>query len=176
VQAKLPLHGANLFPEEPADLKPLVLGWQAQMEKLGNHVLAAIAESLGLDRSHFRSTICRQHLGLLRLFHYPAEENPDPSLWAVGEHTDYGLITLLLPTDKGLQVQTKQGQWIDVDPIPGTFIVNIGDILERITGGLYKSTPHRARNTQGRSRYAIPYFFDPDWDAELKELKLEVSE
>jgi isopenicillin N synthase-like dioxygenase len=139
-------------------------------------VLAAIAESLGLDRSHFRSTICRQHLGLLRLFHYPAEENPDPSLWAVGEHTDYGLITLLLPTDKGLQVQTKQGEWIDVDPIPGTFIVNIGDILERITGGLYKSTPHRARNTQGRSRYAIPYFFDPDWDAELKELKLEVSE
>lgn len=145
------------------------------MERLGNFVLEAIADSLGLYRSHFRTSICKQHLGLLRLFHYPAEEKPDPSLWAVGEHTDYGLITLLLPTDKGLQVQTKQGVWIDVDPIPGTFVVNIGDILERITGGLYKSTPHRARNTQGRSRYAIPYFFDPDWDAELGELNLEVS-
>lgn len=83
---------------------------------------------------------------------------------------------MLLPTDKGLQVQTKHGVWIDVDPIPGTFIVNIGDILERITGGLYKSTPHRARSTQGRSRYSVPYFFDPDWEAELKVLDFPVSE
>lgn len=176
VQAKIPLHGPNLFPEEPVELKNLILTWQKQMEQLGYHILAAIAESLGLDADHFRKTICKEHLGLLRIFHYPAEKEHDPSLWAVGEHTDYGLITMLLPTDKGLQVKTKQGVWIDVDPIPGTFVVNIGDILERITGGLYKSTPHRARNTQGTSRYSVPYFFDPDWDAELKVLNIAVSE
>jgi isopenicillin N synthase-like dioxygenase len=113
---------------------------------------------------------------LLRLFHYPADNNTDPSLWAVGEHTDYGLITILLITDKGLQVKSKQNEWINIDPIPGTFVVNIGDILERITGGLYKSTPHRAKNTQGVSRYSIPYFFDPDWDAEISVMEFKVTE
>lgn len=113
---------------------------------------------------------------MLRLFHYPVDNRADPSLWAVGEHTDYGLITMLLISDKGLEVKNKKDEWIKIDPIKDTFVINIGDILERITGGLYKSTPHRARNTQGQSRYSIPYFFDPDWDSEIKVLDIKVSE
>lgn len=146
------------------------------MTELGYHVLSAIAESLGLEKNYFRNTICKDHLGVFRLFHYPIDDKEDPEIWAVGEHTDYGLITMLLTTDKGLQVKSKKNEWIDVDPIPGTFVINIGDILERITGGLYKSTPHRARNTQGKSRYSVPYFFDPDWDSEIKLLEIKVSE
>ena len=99
------------------------------MIELGYHVLSAIAESLGLEKDYFRNTICKDHLGVFRLFHYPIDDKADPELWAVGEHTDYGLITLLLTTDKGLQVKSKQNEWIDVDPIPGTFVINIGDIL-----------------------------------------------
>ena len=60
--------------------------------------------------------------------------------------------------------------------MPGTFVVNIGDILERMTNGLYQSTPHRVRNTEGRSRYSVPYFYDADWDAPILELDLKVSE
>lgn len=63
-----------------------------------------------------------------------------------------------------------------MNPLPNAFVVNIGDILEKMTRGLYKSTPHRARNVLTRSRYAIPYFYDPDWNAEIRELALEVSE
>lgn len=78
------------------------------MTELGHYVLSAIAESLGLHKDYFKTTICKNHLGLLRIFHYPVDNNADPSLWAVGEHTDYGLITMLLITDKGLQVKNKQ--------------------------------------------------------------------
>lgn len=104
----------------------------------------------------------------MRIFHYPFEENADPDLWAVGEHTDYGLLTILMISDKGLQVKNVKDQWIDIEPIPNTFVINIGDILEKMTRGLYKSTPHRAKNTQGKSRYAIPYFYDPGWDQEIR--------
>ena len=84
----------------------------------------------------------------MRLFHYPRDDKQDPDIWSVGEHTDYGLLTILMVSDKGLQVRYRRtDEWISVDPMPGTFVVNIGDILERMTNGLYQSTPHRVRNT-----------------------------
>ena len=79
-------------------------------------------------------------------------------------------------SDKGLEVKNRKGEWVKVNPIPNTFVINIGDILQKMTRGLYKSTPHRARNTQNISRYSIPYFYDPGWDAEIKQLELKVSE
>jgi isopenicillin N synthase-like dioxygenase len=69
-----------------------------------------------------------------------------------------------MTSDKGLQVKDRNGKWINVDPIRDTFIINVGDTLEKMTKGLYKSTIHRVRNTQGVSRYSIPVFFDPGWD------------
>lgn len=127
--------------------------------------MQAIAESLHLDREYFENTICKQHTGLLRIFHYPIDKNDRPELWAVGEHTDYGLLTILMISDKGLQVKNIKNEWVNVDPIPNTFVINIGDILEKMTRGLYKSTPHRAKNIQNKSRYSVPYFYDPDWNA-----------
>lgn len=100
----------------------------------------------------------------MRLFHYPPDDNSDPTLWAVGEHTDYGLLTLLLISDKGLQVKNRDNEWVHVEVVPNTFVVNIGDMTEKITRGLYKSSPHRVKNTLGKSRYSIPYFYDPGWD------------
>ena len=90
--------------------------------------------------------------------------------WGVGEHTDYGLLTLLAQDDLGgLQVKTTRG-WIDAPPIPGTLVCNIGDMLDRLTGGQYRSTPHRAKNISGRGRLSFPFFFDPDFEAEIRPL------
>jgi isopenicillin N synthase-like dioxygenase len=73
-------------------------------------------------------------------------------------------------------VKDVNDTWISIDPIPNTFVINIGDILEKMTRSLYKSTPHRVKNTLGKSRFSIPYFYDPGWDQEIKELDIKVSE
>src|SRR5690606_21542799 len=88
--------------------------------------------------------------------------------WGVGEHTDYGLLTILLQDQiGGLQVRTPDG-WVDAAPVPGTFICNIGDMLERMTGGWYRSTAHRVvRNTSGQDRLSFPLFFDPNYFAQV---------
>src|SRR5439155_5219325 len=90
----------------------------------------------------------------------------------VGEHTDYGLLTLLRQDDVGgLQVKTASG-WIEAPPVPGSFVCNIGDMLDRMTGGFYRSTPHRVRlNTSGRDRLSFPLFLDPDFDARIEPIE-----
>ncbi len=88
----------------------------------------------------------------------------------VGEHTDYGLLTLLLQdANGGLQVRTRDG-WIEAPPLEGTFVCNIGDMLDKLTGGQYRSTPHRVRNRSGNERLSFPFFFDPGWDSEVPPL------
>ena len=80
-----------------------------------------------------------------------------------------GLTLLLQDTVPGLQVRTPQG-WIDAPPLPGTLVCNIGDMLDRLTGGVYRSTPHRVLNASGRERYSFPLFFDPDFSARVTPL------
>jgi isopenicillin N synthase-like dioxygenase len=106
---------------------------------------------------------------LFRIFHYPPSP-PRSGGWGVGEHTDYGLLTLLAQDDSGgLQVAAPEG-WIDAPPIPGTLVCNIGDMLDRLTGGWYRSTPHRVRNLSGHGRLSFPFFLDPGFDAEVPPL------
>ncbi|KAJ9523573.1 hypothetical protein QJQ45_007254 [Haematococcus lacustris] len=106
---------------------------------------------------------------LFRIFSYPVgklQAEDGQACWGVGEHTDYGLLTLLFQdTTGGLQVKNRANVWVEAPPLPATFIVNLGDMLEVMTAGLYRSTPHRARNTSGRPRLSFPFFFDPAWDA-----------
>ena len=90
----------------------------------------------------------------------------------MGEHTDYGLLTLLKQDEAGgLQVRAEAG-WLDAPPLPGTFVCNLGDMLERMTGGHTRSTPHRVRNLAGRNRLSFPFFFDPAFDAEIRPIAL----
>ncbi len=94
--------------------------------------------------------------------------------WGVGEHTDYGVLTILKQDEVGgLQVRTSGG-WIAAPPVPGSFVCNIGDMLDRMTRGLYRSTPHRVLNRSGRARFSFPFFFDPGWDAEVEPIEAEV--
>jgi isopenicillin N synthase-like dioxygenase len=171
VAAGWPLHGPNLFPDEALpSLRSTVLAWQRELEQLGHVVVRALAASLGLDVAFFERSLTRTPLCLFRLFHYPAPSPEQASAWGVGEHTDYGLLTLLKQDDcGGLEVKTRHG-WLAVPPTPGAFVCNLGDMLDRLTGGRYRSTPHRVRNTAGRSRYSWPFFFDPGFDAEVRPL------
>jgi len=167
VAAGLPLHGANLFPEDVPELKPAVLRFMDEATAAAHAIMEGVALSLGLDAQYFRRTYIAQPTLLFRVFEYPAG---DAENWGVGEHTDYGLLTLLAQDEHGgLQVRTPQG-WIDAPPIPGALVCNIGDMLDRLTGGLYKSTPHRVRNVSGKSRLSFPFFFDPGWNAEIVPL------
>jgi isopenicillin N synthase-like dioxygenase len=163
----LPLHGPNLFPRQVPALRPLVLAYLDELTRVAQEVLRGVALSLGLAEDYFAAGYTANPTVLFRIFHYPPADGPG---WGVGEHTDYGLLTLLLQDDNGgLQVHTPQG-WVDAPPLPDTFVCNIGDMLERLTNGWYRSTPHRVRNTSGRDRLSFPFFFDPDFSSPVPPL------
>jgi isopenicillin N synthase-like dioxygenase len=81
---------------------------------------------------------------------------------------------MLTVSDKGLEVKNVNNEWIEVHPIPGTFIINIGDMLQKVTKGLYKSTVHRVVCT-GKERYSMPYFYDPGWDERIVEIDFPMN-
>ena len=169
VQAGVPLHGANLFPSIDG-FQNTVLEYLDRLTQLGHALMRGIAISLGLQQEFFRDHLTADPILLFRIFHYPPLTDATSDLWSVGEHTDYGLLTILKQDQiGGLQVKS-QGQWIEAPPVAGSFVCNIGDVLDRMTGGLYRSTPHRVRNRGTQSRYSFPFFFDPGWDAEIKPI------
>jgi isopenicillin N synthase-like dioxygenase len=170
-RAGLPLHGPNLFPARPAGLRATVLEYLDAMTRLGHVMMHAFELALGLEHGWFDRTFTADPTILFRIFHYP----PLPprvagDAWSVGEHTDYGLLTILGQDDTGgLQVHAPEG-WIDVPAGRDAFVCNLGDMLERMTGGRYVSTPHRVRNTGDRSRLSFAFFFDPSWDAKVQRV------
>jgi isopenicillin N synthase-like dioxygenase len=137
-----------------------------QMTALGHLLMAGLARSLELDENYFAERLTGNPLTLFRIFNYPATVNRQES-WGVGEHTDYGVLTILKQDEAGgLQVKSKS-RWIDAPPLDGSFICNIGDMLDRLTGGLYRSTPHRVQNPSPHDRLSFPFFFDPNFNAEV---------
>jgi isopenicillin N synthase-like dioxygenase len=170
VQAGTPLHGPNLFPDEPAGFRETVLDYMAALTRLGHRLMAGLALSLDLEESYFADRYTGEPLTLFRVFNYPPPA--DPELWGVGEHTDYGLLTILLQDDAGgLEVRSRT-EWISAPPVPGSFVCNIGDMLDRMTKGLFRSTPHRVRNPAPRDRLSFPFFFDPNFFARVQPIDL----
>jgi isopenicillin N synthase-like dioxygenase/3-hydroxyisobutyrate dehydrogenase-like beta-hydroxyacid dehydrogenase len=171
VHAGWPLHGHNLFPAEPAGLRETVLAYLDALTQLGHALMRGLALSLGLEAEYFAEHGTRDPLVLFRIFNYPSRPATPDVRWGVGEHTDYGLLTILRQDDVGgLEIKTASG-WIAAPPIAGSFVCNIGDMLDRMTGGLYKSTPHRVTlNTSGRDRISLPFFFDPNFAARIQSV------
>lgn len=168
VRAGLPLHGPNQFPLRPADLGPAVLEWMEQLTAVGRAVLSGIAVSFGLER-HWFDRWCADPTVLFRIFHYPPPAPGFAGRWGVAEHTDYGFLTLLVQDDTGgLEVRVED-RWVPVPPTPDAIVCNLGDMLERVTGGRFRSTSHRVRLPE-RDRYSFPLFLDPGWDAEVTPL------
>ncbi|MBC7937209.1 MAG: isopenicillin N synthase family oxygenase [Rhizobacter sp.] len=169
VIAGLPLHGANLFPAGIPGFAETVLEYMAIVTRLGHLVMKAISLSLQLPEDYFYEKYNQDPLILFRIFHYPPKASSNQQ-WGVGEHTDYGLLTILKQdTVGGLQVKSGN-DWIDAPPIDNSFVCNIGDMLDRMTGGLYRSTPHRVINESGRDRYSFPLFFDPGFDTQIERI------
>ena len=159
VVAGTPMHGPNLFPDRPEGFREAVLEFMAALTGLGHRLMAGLALSLGLEESYFADHGTDEPLTLFRIFNYPPPA--DTSLWGVGEHTDYGMLTILLQDDAGgLEVKSRS-HWVPAPPVPGSFVCNIGDMLDRMSGGLFRSTPHRVRNPAPRDRLSFPFFFDP---------------
>lgn len=172
VQAGVLMHGRNLFPNLP-QFRETVLDYMQAMTQLGHILMSGIALSLGLDAAYFHDRYTADPFVLFRIFNYPADPDPNSPQWGVGEHTDYGLLTILKQDDAGgLQVKSKAG-WIDAPPIPNSFVCNIGDMLDRLTGGYYRSTPHRVRNRAGHDRLSFPFFFDPGFSALVKPIEFD---
>jgi isopenicillin N synthase-like dioxygenase len=172
VASGTPMHGANLFPAGMPDLRDAVLQYMDAMTRLGHALMEGIALSLGLAATYFFDRYTSEPLTLFRIFNYPgdaAAPGEEPR-WGVGEHTDYGLLTILKQdATGGLQVKS-QGGWIAAPPIEGAFLCNIGDMLDRMTAGLYRSTPHRVQNVTRRDRLSFPFFFDPNFNARIEPI------
>lgn len=169
VVKKLPLHGKNLFPSGMPEFQKTVLEYMGAMTVLCHALMRGISLSLDLDENYFHDHFTKDPLTLFRIFNYP---KPQDDGWGVGEHTDYGVLTVLLQdTNGGLEVKSKSG-WVAAPPIPGTFVCNIGDMLDRMTRGLYRSTPHRVKNKSGKDRVSFPFFFDPGFHTLVKPLPL----
>ncbi len=174
VAAGLPLHGPNQWPVAPSALRPMLTEYLTAVELVGHHLTRAISIGLGLGPNTLTEHWFRDPVVLLRLFRYPPAASTAPD-HGVGEHTDYGFLTMLWQDQLGgLEVRTDTG-WVSVAPDPHVFVCNIGDMLERLTAGRYRSTPHRVRSPGDGDRISIPFFFDPDWDAPIAALPLPDS-
>jgi isopenicillin N synthase-like dioxygenase len=175
VESGTPMHGPNLFPDISL-FRETVLAYISAMTSLGHTLMKGIALSLGLNEFYFAERYTCDPLILFRIFNYPSNQCAEQTQrWGVGEHTDYGLLTILKQDRTGgLQVRSRTG-WIDAPPIPGSFVCNIGDMLDRMTAGLYRSTPHRVKSPVEQDRLSFPFFFDPNFNAEVKAIDLERS-
>jgi isopenicillin N synthase-like dioxygenase len=138
VLAGTPLHRPNLFPAEVEGYREAVLEYMAALTGLGHLLMAGLALCLDLEESDFADHGTAEPLTLFRIFNYPPPA--DPNLWGVGEHADYGLLTILLHDDAGGQEVKSRSRWVSAPPVPGSFVCNIGDMLDRMTGG--SSAPH----------------------------------
>ena len=167
-----PLHGRNLFPAGIPELRDAVLGYMSAVTRLGHALMEGIALSLGLESTYFADRYTSDPLVLFRIFNYPGDPSApgEEPRWGVGEHTDYGLLTILKQDQTGgLQVKSHS-RWIAAPPIEGAFLCNIGDMLDRMTAGLYRSTPHRVQNVTRRDRLSFPFFFDPNFNARIEPI------
>jgi isopenicillin N synthase-like dioxygenase len=161
VAAGTPLHGPNRWPAEHPWLKESIEAYRTEVLELGRRLLRLFALSLDMPEQFFVPHADKPMMGT-RLFHYPpAPPITDENAFGAAPHTDYGMITLLVQDPiGGLELQTRSGEWIAAPYVPGTFVINLGDLFKVWTNDVYVSNKHRVVNRSGRERYSIPTFFN----------------
>ena len=155
---------ANQWPSGLPGFREIVVGYCAAMERLAQQLVRLYARALGLPAQYF-DTAFEEPQYKLRMTHYPFQPDPPDDEFGIAPHTDTSFLTLLAPNAvPGLAIRTQSGAWIDAPAIPGAFVVNGGQLLQRWTNDVFLATPHRAVNRTGGERYALAFFCDANID------------
>ena len=164
----------NQWPASLLHMRNTITAAIGALSHLTQQLLCSFAQGLKLPADAFQPWLQPQPIYNLRLLHYPSDHQRDCSnTFGIAPHSDYGLITLVAQEKvSGLQVRTPCGtDWIDVEPIPGSLVLNTADSLTRLTNGRLLSTPHRVINSTKKERYSAAFFLSPALDVPLKPLK-----
>jgi isopenicillin N synthase-like dioxygenase len=175
-ERETPFFRDNIWPDKPAEMRPVFEAYYREMETLSTRILEIFAAALGLPQKYFADKNDR-HLSHLVINHYPAQVTaPKPNQIRAGAHTDFGDLTILYPDAKigGLQVCDSAGVWRDVSAPPEAFIVNLGDLMAQWSNGQWISSLHRVVNPPAelanQARQSLVFFHQPNWHAEIRAL------
>jgi len=172
-----PFFGPNQMPSALPQFEKVAEAYHSAVLALAKKLIGAIALSLGLPQDYFEH-LQRKPITIQRILHYPPQVGKvSQEEIGIGAHTDYGFLTVLSQDAVGgLQVRNRAGEWVTAPPVEGTFIVNIGDLVQTLTNDRYTSTMHRVINTSVLERYSIPFFIDLDFDAIVEPVPTCVNE
>lgn len=170
----------NLWPSEVPEFRAAALALYRALDQLGARLLSAIALDLGLERDWFANKVNHGN-SILRPIHYPPIAHAPEGAVRAARHEDINLITLLIGSkEQGLEILTRDQRWVPVSTLPGTIVVNVGDMLQRLTNHVYASTTHRVVNPPGEAarqpRYSIPFFLHPNPDFVIETLPQCISD
>jgi len=159
------LYGVNIWPESQPEFRDAMLNYNEHVMALGRKLFSAFALALDQDEDFFAPMITKPTM-VQRIVYYPSQDGPiSEDQIGIGAHSDYECFTILAQHEvPALQVLNSAGEWIAAPPIPGTFVVNIGDQMARWSNDVFASTVHRAINTTGKARYSIPFFLGVNYD------------
>jgi isopenicillin N synthase-like dioxygenase len=163
-----PLYGMNKWPAEMPSFKTRTMAYFAAMRPLAHRMVSVIATSLGLADDYFAADFSEPTI-TLRLIRYPTRDGAEDNQFGFAPHIDTSFLTLLAQSAlPGLEVRTREGDWIRPSAIPGTFVVNTGEMLSRYSNDRYIPTPHRVVNANNTLRHAVPFFYGPGLDATIR--------
>jgi len=171
--AWLRLRGPNQWPARLPELRAAVLAWMHAMDRVGLAVLRALALGLGQPIAHFDSVVLPRGDPHLKIIRYPSQPAGVASEQGVGMHHDSGLVSFVLQDEVGGLEVELDGRVVAAEPKRGTYVVNLGEMLQSATNGFLKATPHRVRSpASGRERISVAYFFHPRLDASFAPIDL----
>lgn len=175
VQRGIPLLGPNNWPESFPELQAALYNYFLSSFDCGDRLLRAIAVSLNMDPDFFSSRYTKP-FARGQVIHYPPRA-PDSSQQGIGEHTDFGCLTLLWQDQNGgLEILNRRKEWVAARPIEGTLVVNVGDLLQRWSNDRFISNFHRVNNSSGRDRFSMTVFYDPNYDTVVDPRDMALSE
>jgi isopenicillin N synthase-like dioxygenase len=170
VKSGKPLHGGNQWPAGCQELRDEVLRYYGLMDALMRRLLTGFALAAKLPRDGFDAWFVKP-LTQMRLLHYPAQKVVQDNMIGARAHRDFGFFTILLQDGTGgLEVANQSGEWVVAPPIEDMFVVNVAEMLKRVTNERFTSALHRVINRYGRERYSVPFFANPSYDAVLTPL------
>ncbi len=170
-----PLHGPNKWPREMPSFRARTMAYFEAMRPLAHRMVSVIATSLGLPDDYFDADF-REPTITLRLIRYPTHDGAEDNQFGFAPHIDTSFLTLLAQSAlPGLEVRTREGDWIRPPSIPGTFVVNTGEMLSRYSNDRYIPTPHRVINANNALRHAVPFFYGPGLEAVIRPVPTCVS-